>query len=204
MKITAQMRIEEDKIEQGTGFASGWVEIEDCIKFPVSVRRYIDNETQKEKMFVSYPQRKTEKGYEYVLYPEDPQVKEEIDAYVLESAGQAFRKSIAQVSVTDTRITLIEPKPDFAVKLCGIASVKLAGITINGIMVKEGRDGLFVQMPQQKTAAGWKDIVYGTNTFMQYSIKEAVLEEYEKALEQKNHKKRSAEPKQQTAVTLRM
>ena len=50
VKITAQMRIEEDKLEHGTGFASGWVEIEDCIKFPVSVRRYIDNETQKEKM----------------------------------------------------------------------------------------------------------------------------------------------------------
>lgn len=204
VKIRAQLRVNEEGIIEGTEVASGWVEIEDCIKFPVTVRRYIDKETAKERMFVSYPQRKTEKGYEYVMYPDDPQVKKEIDAYVLESVKEAIVKSVNQIPVTETRVTVIKPKSDSSVKLCGIASIKLAGITINGIMIKEGENGLFVQMPQQKTSTGWKDIVYGTNPFMQYNIKDAVLEGYKKELEQKKQSKAGVEPKPQTAAALKI
>ena len=59
MKIDVQLKVKEDL--SSSEIASGWVELEDCIKFPVRVRKYMDKEEQKEKMFVSYPQRKSGK-----------------------------------------------------------------------------------------------------------------------------------------------
>ena len=67
MNITCRMKADETTIMDKTGrigrkVAEGWVEIEECFSFPVVVRTYLDKQTKQEKMFVSYPQRKTKKG----------------------------------------------------------------------------------------------------------------------------------------------
>ena len=56
-EIQADMRLSE----QDDVYAYGQVMIDRCIKFPVQMRRYIDNESGEEKAFLSYP-RKEYKG----------------------------------------------------------------------------------------------------------------------------------------------
>lgn len=60
MNIKANMRVDFDSFKNTTTVATGWVEIEGIFKFPVSVRKWLDDKSGKEMMFVSYPQRKME------------------------------------------------------------------------------------------------------------------------------------------------
>ena len=58
MNIKANMKADIEAANQKkTTIATGWVEIEGLLKFPVSVRTYKDETTGKDMMFVSYPQR---------------------------------------------------------------------------------------------------------------------------------------------------
>lgn len=187
MKIDVQIKVNEDNIIGNTGsseIASGWVELEDCIKFPVKVRKYMDKKENKEKMFVSYPQRKTDHGYEAILYPSDKSVRDEIDRCVLDSVKDRVLKGVGNPPITDVRVNLMKSEKQYSsVAIRGIASIKLAGITINGIMIKEGKNGLFVQMPQHKSNGEYKDTVYGTNSMMQSTIRSEVMYAYEKEIE---------------------
>ena len=182
MKIDVQVKVKEDL--STSEVASGWVELEDCIKFPVRVRKYMDKEEQKEKMFVSYPQRKSGKGYENIIYPQDKEVREEINAAVLEKIGEALTKGIDRPPITEVSVTLLETgQRNKKVMNRGVATIKVAGCIINGIMVKEGEHGLFVQMPQHLSGdGGYHDTVYGTNSFIQTDIWNEVLHTYQAEL----------------------
>lgn len=186
MKIEVQVKINEEAYVEGSStseLASAWVEIEECIKFPVKIRKYMDKKENKEKMFISYPQRKTEQGYSNVVYPSDRAVREEIEARIWESWRHCIVRDFSELPITDARVTLLKGgKQDSKAAARGIATIKLGGITINGIMIKEGRNGLFVQMPQHKSGGEYRDTVYGTSSNMQYRIKTEVLEAYEKEM----------------------
>ena len=79
MKIETQIKLHSEDAMQKTGIvASGWVEIGDCIKFPVRVMKYTDKTSGEEKSFVSYPQRKTKDGYEVIVFPHDKEARKEI------------------------------------------------------------------------------------------------------------------------------
>ena len=62
-----------------------------------------------------------------------------------------FAQSVPDVKIDDVRITKLDKRTDATVQNVGIATVKMYGITINGIMIKEGKDGLFMRMPQYKS-----------------------------------------------------
>lgn len=203
MKIEAQVKINEEAYKEGSStseLASAWVEIEECIKFPVKIRRYMDKKENKEKMFVSYPQRKTEQGYSNVVYPSDRAVREEIEACIWESMKHCVVRDFNELPVTDVRVTLLKGgKQDSKVAARGIATIKLGGITINGIMIKEGRNGLFVQMPQHRSGGEYRDTVYGTSSSMQYKIRTEVLYAYEKELKKAQApEKEKQEPEEMT------
>lgn len=184
MKIDAQLRVNEAMDSDTTEVAFGWVEIEECIKFPVKVRKYVDKEG-KEKMFVSYPQRKTEQGYSNLVYP-DKEIKAELDNYILTEVGHAAVKGYDAPPVRDVRVNILDIANNHSpVQLKGYATIKIAGFTINGIMIKEGKNGLFVQMPQYKSGGEYRDTVYGTNKLIQMNIKEEVLAAYENELEKR-------------------
>lgn len=57
--------------------------------------------------------------------------------------------------------------------------MKMYGLTINGIMIREGRKGLFVQMPQYQSRGQYRDTVYGITTAIQHKIEDTVLERYQ-------------------------
>lgn len=185
MKIDAQMRVNETMDSDTTEVASGWVEIEECIKFPVKVRKYVDKEG-KEKMFVSYPQKKTAQGYSDVVCPHDKEIRAEIDNYILAEVGRSVLKGIHTLPITDVRVNMVDIANNYSpVMLKGYATIKIAGFTINGIMIKEGKNGLFVQMPQHKSGGEYKDTVYGTNKLIQMNIKDEVLTAYRNELEKR-------------------
>lgn len=183
MNIKANMRVDFDSIKNTSTVATGWVEIEGIFKFPVSVRKWFDDKSGKEMMFVSYPQRKDGDKYSGVVYPHDREVRNEIDRVVLDvTKEKLFAESVPDVNIDDVRITPLNQKTDSVVQKLGIASVKMYGMTVNGIVIKEGRKGRFVQMPQYQTQGQYRDTVYGVTAAIQRKIKDRVLLEYDKII----------------------
>lgn len=183
MNIKANMRVDFDSIKNTSTVATGWVEIEGIFKFPVSVRKWFDDKSGKEMMFVSYPQRKDGDRYSGVVYPHDREVRNEIDRVVLDvTKEKLFAESVPDVNIDDVRITPLNQKTDSVVQKLGIASVKMYGMTVNGIVIKEGRKGRFVQMPQYQTQGQYRDTVYGVTAAIQRKIKERVLLEYDRII----------------------
>lgn len=159
--------------------ATGWVEIEGMFKFPVAVRTYYDAEKGSKSMFVSYPQRKRGNDYVGVVYPHDKEVRKVIDAAVLKDVQEKFfTQSVPDVKIDEIRITPLSQKADSVVKNLGIASIKMYGMTINGIMIKEGRRGAFVQMPQYLSDGSYHDTVYGVTSAVQKKLEEQIIEQY--------------------------
>lgn len=183
MNIKANMRVDFDSIKNTSTVATGWVEIEGIFKFPVSVRKWFDDKSGKEMMFVSYPQRKNGDKYSGVVYPHDREVRNEIDRVVLDvTKEKLFAESVPDVNIDDVRITPLNQKTDSVVQKLGIASVKMYGMTVNGIVIKEGRKGRFVQMPQYQTQGQYRDTVYGVTAAIQRKIEDRVLLEYDKII----------------------
>lgn len=183
MNIKANMRVDFDSIKNTSTVATGWVEIEGIFKFPVSVRKWFDDKSGKEMMFVSYPQRKDGDKYSGVVYPHDREVRNEIDRVVLDvTKEKLFAETVPDVNIDDVRITPLNQKTDSVVQKLGIASVKMYGMTVNGIVIKEGRKGRFVQMPQYQTQGQYRDTVYGVTAAIQRKIEDRVLLEYDKII----------------------
>lgn len=201
MKIDVNIKVDEEHImnPEEKEVASGWVEIEDCLKFPVKVRKYTDKITGEQKMFVSYPQRKKGAGYEGVVYPHDKEVRKEIEDRVLETVQNNVVKNINLPEVEAVRVNLVKQTKESFVVLRGVATLKIAGMTINGIAIKEGQKGLFVQMPQYKSGNEYKDTVYGTNTGIHSLIKNEVIKAYEEVVKEENkHQEEKEEQAEKT------
>lgn len=78
-------------------------------------------------------------------------------------------------------IVKVHPVPDNK-SLLAMASVTIGGcFAVRGIQVREGKNGLFVSMPQRKDAKGeYRDICFPTTAEMRQAINAAVLGEYER------------------------
>lgn len=184
MQIQTQLQLNKNYATESE-VGSGWVEIENTIKFPIRIRKYIDKTDGKEKLFVSYPQRKQGNGYENIVHPENSGIDAEIQEEILRQFQNHITKGLDVSEVSDVRVSLLEKEQNVgSMKLKAIASVKICGCWINRIMVKESQKGIFVQMPQYQTKDGqYKDIVYGTSSIAQLKIKGEVEYAYEKELE---------------------
>lgn len=66
--------------------------------------------------------------------------------------------------------------------LLATASVTIGGcFAVRGIQVRDGKNGVFVSMPQRKDAKGeYRDICFPTTAEMRQAINAAVLGEYER------------------------
>lgn len=196
MNIDVNIKLDEESAmnPEKTEVASGWVEIEDCIKFPVRVRKYTDKEGAL-KMFVTYPQRRNGEKYEGIVYPHDAEVRNEIEEKVLNAVKKEAVKGIGLPPVESVRVSIVKQNKATPVALRGFATVKIAGMTINGITIKEGKQGLFIQMPQYKSGSEYRDTVYGTNKGIHALMKNKVLEAYDEVL--KGEQKHQEEKKEQ-------
>lgn len=85
------------------------------------------------------------------------------------------------MKISDIRIRLIK-KDDS--KLKAVASITIDDcFVVHDIKIIEGTDEMFISMPSRKTPDGeYKDIVHPINTPTRELIKNAIMEEYQKAL----------------------
>ena len=181
MKIEVNLKADEEGIsaymeKKPAKIASGWVELEGVLKFPVSFQSYVDKEGDM-RMFVRYPTKKKESGYENVVYPHDKKLRAEIERAVFEK----FKENMmpGRSPAEDITVSLLPDKPG-EIKTRALAAAKIMGMTVSGITVKEGKYGLFVEMPQYRTKSGYEDMAYIPGKGDREHFKEAVLEAFQK------------------------
>lgn len=89
------------------------------------------------------------------------------------------------MKITDVRIRLKNET-----KLKGVASITIDEcFVVHDIKIIEGNDGPFISMPSKKTSDGqFKDIAHPINTETREEIKDAVLEAYNKAVDEKSNR----------------
>ena len=82
------------------------------------------------------------------------------------------------MKITDISIRLVS-KED--AKLKAVASITIDDcLVVHDIKVINGREGMFISMPNRKTPDGeYKDIVHPINTETREELKKAVLDAYE-------------------------
>lgn len=83
--------------------------------------------------------------------------------------------------ISDVRIRLVN-KDDTRLK--AVASITIDEcFVVHDIKLIDGKEGLFMSMPSRKTPDGeYKDIVHPINTETREAIRGAIMEAYEKAL----------------------
>jgi stage V sporulation protein G len=89
------------------------------------------------------------------------------------------------MEITDVRVRKTYPDR----KMRAIVSVTLDDeFVVHDIKVIEGQNGYFIAMPSRKTADGdFKDIAHPINMDTRKKMQDAVLEAYEKALEEEEY-----------------
>lgn len=168
-------------------WAYGMVTLENIIRFPVQLRKYKNKETDKEVSFISYPRRERNGKWENLLVP-DKALREEIEKAVGEKIKEEMRKDFYLPEIEDLSVCPIVPRcpPGAKAYVCGVASVKVLGLTIHGITVKHGQRGYFINMPQYRKTDGYHDVVYAIGKAMQEKISECVLQEYQRIVDVPN------------------
>ncbi len=83
------------------------------------------------------------------------------------------------MKITDVRVRLKDEE-----KLKAVVSITIDGcFVVHDIKVIKGTDDLFISMPNKKTASGQRiDIAHPINTETRLELRDAVLEAYQKAL----------------------
>ena len=169
--IQVTMRLsQQEKI-----FAYGMVAIDGGIRFMVQLRKNKDGE-----MFLGYPRREHCGEWTDVVRP-DEVLKEELEKAVFEAARNEIRSGLYLPEIEEVTVTVLPNDQKHKVQICGVASVKICGMTITGITIKEGKEGLFINMPQYRQADGtYKDLIYATSKELQQRIATVVIDRYQK------------------------
>lgn len=158
--------------------ASGTVTVNDCIRFNLAVKNGTgkDGET---KDFISYPYRvtgKEEEPFQTVCYPKEQALRDAIEQEVMRQVNMLRQMPARAPEVTSVRVTPLTGNDS---KTKGVGNVTIAGMAISGIMIQEGKSGLYVRMPQYTDKDGKShDLVYGINARVKEAISNACLEEY--------------------------
>lgn len=78
------------------------------------------------------------------------------------------------MKITDCKVTKYEKD-----NVKGFASITLDGcMLLSGMKIMNGKNGLFVTMPQQKYKDTWKDIFFPITKEFRQQLQDAILKEY--------------------------
>lgn len=185
-EIEAEMHLSLDK----EILAFGMVTVDQCMKFPVQMRKYKDKNGE-EKMFLSFPRMERKSGWVDVVHPSS-ELRQEIINVVGDAIKKEMRKDLNLPELESVEVTPVDPvgyPREAKARICGLATIQVCGLTIQGITIKQGERGLFINMPQYKNGEGsYKDIAYGTSKAMQEKIAQAVIDTYQEIMKQKEEK----------------
>lgn len=194
MEMKERWQIEADiylveKQEQEDGvWAYGEVTVDQLMTFQVRVLT-CTKENGEKTSFVTYPRRQRNGKWEDLVRP-DKELREAVTKAVHQAIQNEITKDLHLPEVTVLHMTKLPVRKDQAVPILAVATVEVLGLTVSGITVKQGKDGLFCNMPQYYSEKkGYRDVVHGTTKRMQEAVFEKVLATYEMAGKEKENAK---------------
>lgn len=184
-----------------SGETYGLVTIDGWIRFPFTRRTYIDKETGEKEAFIAFPRRERNGKWEDAVSL-DKELKEEVKQKIWDKQYERWSNIyLPEVEVVSLTPVSYNTPPGIKAQICGYATVKLCGVTIQGISIKKGEKGLFVNMPQYKNGKGeYKDMAYPTSKDLREAISKEVIERYREA--QKSLQNGSPKPEQERSIKL--
>ena len=176
MDVEARIYLPEKPLENVWGY--GEVTVEGLFKFQVRLLNY-QKESGEETSFVSFPRRKVQGQWEDVVHP-NLELRKKIEEVVNQEIRKEISKDLELPEIIVPSMTLFPMKSEKKVTIVGIATVEVCGLTIKGVTVKQGQDGLFCNLPQYYSEKdGYRDVIRPTSKRIREAITEAVLQEYE-------------------------
>lgn len=187
-QIEADIYLAEKQEQENGVWAYGEVTVDQLLTFQVRVLT-CTKENGEKTSFVTYPRRQRNGKWEDLVRP-DKELREAVTKAVHQAIQNEITKDLHLPEVTVLRVTKLPVRKDQAVPILAVATVEVLGLTVSGITVKQGKDGLFCNMPQYYSEKkGYRDVVHGTTKRMQEAVFEKVLATYEMAGKEKENTK---------------
>ena len=187
-QIEADIYLAEKQEQENGVWAYGEVTVDQLLTFQVRVPT-CTKENGEKTSFVTYPRRQRNGKWEDLVRP-DKELREAVTKAVHQAIQNEITKDLHLPEVTVLRVTKLPVRKDQTVPILAVATVEVLGLTVSGITVKQGKDGLFCNMPQYYSEKkGYRDVVHGTTKRMQEAVFEKVLATYEMAGKEKENAK---------------
>lgn len=187
-QIEADIYLAEKQEQEDGVWAYGEVTVDQLLTFQVRVLT-CTKENGEKSSFVTYPRRQRNGKWEDLVRP-DKELREAVTKAVHQAIQNEITKDLHLPEVTVLHMTKLPVRKDQAVPILAVATVEVLGLTVSGITVKQGKDGLFCNMPQYYSEKkGYRDVVHGTTKRMQEAVFEKVLATYEMAGKEKENAK---------------
>lgn len=187
-QIEADIYLAEKQEQEDGVWAYGEVTVDQLMTFQVRVLT-CTKENGEKTSFVTYPRRQRNGKWEDLVRP-DKELREAVTKAVHQAIQNEITKDLHLPEVTVLHMTKLPVRKDQAVPILAVATVEVLGLTVSGITVKQGKDGLFCNMPQYYSEKkGYRDVVHGTTKRMQEAVFEKVLATYEMAGKEKENAK---------------
>lgn len=163
--------------QESSVMAFGNVTINNAIRFPVQLRTYTDAKSGDQRTFLSYPRRLVNGKWKNVVTP-DEEMKKLIEKKVVEECKELLLNRLDGIDVLSVnQVKKVSNHGNVAT--VGMATIRVSGLTIDGITIKRGEKGLFINMPQYQLNQKFYDQVYGIDKSTQEEISKAVIDQYE-------------------------
>lgn len=187
-QIEADIYLAEKQEQEDGVWAYGEVTVDQLMTFQVRVLT-CTKENGEKSSFVTYPRRQRNGKWEDLVRP-DKELREAVTKAVHQAIQNEITKDLHLPEVTVLHMTKLPVRKDQAVPILAVATVEVLGLTVSGITVKQGKDGLFCNMPQYYSEKkGYRDVVHGTTKRMQEAVFEKVFATYEMAGKEKENTK---------------
>ncbi|RGC75431.1 hypothetical protein DW667_06415 [Coprococcus sp. AM25-15LB] len=187
-QIEADIYLAEKQEQEDGVWAYGEVTVDQLMTFQVRVLT-CTKENGEKTSFVTYPRRQRNGKWEDLVRP-DKELREAVTKAVHQAIQNEITKDLHLPEVTVLHMTKLPVRKDQTVPILAVATVEVLGLTVSGITVKQGKDGLFCNMPQYYSEKkGYRDVVHGTTKRMQEAVFEKVLATYKMAGKEKENTK---------------
>lgn len=187
-QIEADIYLAEKQEQEDGVWAYGEVTVDQLMTFQVRVLT-CTKENGEKTSFVTYPRRQRNGKWEDLVRP-DKELREAVTKAVHQAIQNEITKDLHLPEVTVLHMTKLPVRKDQTVPILAVATVEVLGLTVSGITVKQGKDGLFCNMPQYYSEKkGYRDVVHGTTKRMQEAVFEKVLATYGMAGKEKENTK---------------
>ena len=145
-QIEADIYLAEKQEQEDGVWAYGEVTVDQLMTFQVRVLT-CTKENGEKSSFVTYPRRQRNGKWEDLVRP-DKELREAVTKAVHQAIQNEITKDLHLPEVTVLHMTKLPVRKDQAVPILAVATVEVLGLTVSGITVKQGKDGLFCNMPQ--------------------------------------------------------